>query len=70
MIQVHRRHLIEAMQRYTAVKADARDDDIALALVVDAELFRLEGAVRWLDSAQVRLRQGAIAAPDVVPARR
>ncbi len=57
VIQVHRRHLVELMQRYTAVKADAAEDDVALALVVDAELFRIEGAVRWLDSAEVRLRQ-------------
>lgn len=56
VVQVHRRHLIELMQRYTAVKADAAEDDIALALVVDAELFRLEAAVRWLDAADVRLR--------------
>ena len=66
VIQVHRRHLVEQMQRYTAVKADARDDDVALALVVDAELFRIEGAVRWLDSAQARLRQGAIASPAAI----
>ena len=59
VIQVHRRHLIELMQRYTAVKADAAEDDVALALVVDAELFRIEGAVRWLDSAEVRLRDHA-----------
>ena len=52
VIQVHRRHLIELMQRYTTVKADAAEDDVALALVVDAELFRIEGAVRWLDSAR------------------
>ena len=45
VIQVHRRHLIELMQRYTTVKADAAEDDVALALVVDAELFRIEGAV-------------------------
>jgi DNA-binding PadR family transcriptional regulator len=57
VIQVHRRHLIEQMQRYTAVKADGDEDDVALALVVDAELFRIEGAVRWLDSAEVRLRR-------------
>ena len=57
VIQVHRRHLVELMQRYTAVKADAAADDVALALVVDAELFRIEAAVRWLDSAEVRLRQ-------------
>jgi DNA-binding PadR family transcriptional regulator len=57
VIQVHRRHLVELMQRYTAVKADADPDDVAIALVVDAELFRIEGAVRWLDSAETRLHQ-------------
>ena len=56
VVQVHRRHLIELMQRYTAVKADAPEDDVALALVVDAELFRIEAAVRWLDAADTRLR--------------
>jgi DNA-binding PadR family transcriptional regulator len=60
VIQLHRRHLVELMQRYTAVKADASEDDVALALVVDAELFRIEGAVRWLDSAEVRLRNHAL----------
>ena len=67
VVQVHRRHLIELMQRYTAVKADAAQDDVALALVVDAELFRIEAAVRWLDTADVRLRgapaPAALAAP-------
>jgi DNA-binding PadR family transcriptional regulator len=56
VIQVHRRHLIELMQRYTMVKADASADDVPLALVVDAELFRVEAAVRWLDAAEIRLR--------------
>jgi DNA-binding PadR family transcriptional regulator len=67
VVQVHRRHLVQLMQRYTAVKADAGADDVALALIVDAELFRLEAAVRWLDSAEVRLRHGV---PAVVPDRR
>jgi DNA-binding PadR family transcriptional regulator len=67
VIQVHRRHLLQLMQRYTAVKADAAADDVALALVVDAELFRLEGAVRWLDSAEVRLRQQPLRIPDPAP---
>jgi DNA-binding PadR family transcriptional regulator len=57
ILQVHRRHVIEVMQRYTRVKADASGDDVALALVADAELFRLEAIVRWLDAADVRLRQ-------------
>jgi DNA-binding PadR family transcriptional regulator len=57
IIQVHRRHLVELMQRYTSVKADADSEDVALALVVDSELFRIEGVVRWLDSAETRLQR-------------
>jgi DNA-binding PadR family transcriptional regulator len=57
ILQVHRRHVIETMQRYTRVKAAAAEDDTALALVADAELFRLEAIVRWLDAADVRLKQ-------------
>jgi hypothetical protein len=34
-----------------------------LALVADAELFRLEAIVRWLDAADVRLKQRPIPAP-------
>jgi DNA-binding PadR family transcriptional regulator len=57
ILQVHRRHVIEVMQRYTRIKAAAAGDDVPLALVADAELFRLEGIVRWLDAADVRLKQ-------------
>ena len=57
ILQAHRRHVIEVMQSYTRIKADAGDDDVALALVADAELFRLEAIVRWLDAADVRLKQ-------------
>ena len=57
LLQVHRRHVIEVMQRYTRVKAEAAEDDVPLALVADAELFRLEAIVRWLDAADVRLKQ-------------
>ncbi|MCU1456132.1 MAG: transcriptional regulator, PadR-like family [Actinomycetia bacterium] len=67
VIQVHRRHLVELMQRFTTMKADAGADDVALALVVDAELFRIEGAVRWLDSAETRLRQHPSLVPDRAP---
>src|SRR5262245_3185865 len=42
VVQAHRRGLVEAMQRYTHLKATAPRNDVALALVVDAELFRLE----------------------------
>jgi DNA-binding PadR family transcriptional regulator len=57
ILQVHRRHTIEVMQRYTRIKAAATESDVALALVADAELFRLEAIVRWLDAADVRLKQ-------------
>jgi DNA-binding PadR family transcriptional regulator len=57
ILQAHRRYAIEVMQRYTRIKADAAEDDVPLALVADAELFRLEGIVRWLDAADVRLKQ-------------
>ena len=63
ILQVHRRHVIEVMQRYTRIKAEAAQDDVPLALVADAELFRLEAIVRWLDAADVRLRQRTRVAP-------
>lgn len=66
LLQVHRRHLVEAMQRFTGVKAAADPADVALALVVDAELFRIEALVRWLDTAEVRLPQ-LLAAPPPRP---
>jgi DNA-binding PadR family transcriptional regulator len=63
ILQVHRRHVIETMQRYTQAKAAAAEDDVALALVADAELFRLEAIIRWLDAADVRLKQRPTPAP-------
>ncbi len=66
LLQVHRRHVIEVMQRYTQVKAAAAQDDLALALVADAELFRLEAIVRWLDAADVRLKQRTPVTPAAV----
>lgn len=57
VIQTHRRRLVEAMQHYTHLKA--HDDDLALTLVADAELFRLDAAIRWLDAADTRLGTGA-----------
>jgi hypothetical protein len=54
---VHRRRLVEAMQQYTRLKADASEDDVSLALVIDAELFRLDAAVRWLDAAAARAKR-------------
>jgi DNA-binding PadR family transcriptional regulator len=73
ILQVHRRHVIEVMQRYTRIKAEAAEDEVPLALVADAELFRLEAIVRWLDAADVRLkrlphpRSGAEISPPLEP---
>ncbi len=44
------------MQGYTRLKEDALDD-VSVALVVDAEIFRLDALIRWLDSADARLRR-------------
>jgi DNA-binding PadR family transcriptional regulator len=66
VIQLHRRHLVETMQSYTRLKADAHEDDMGLALVVDAELFRLEGVVRWLDAADSRLSRAPSSVPSSV----
>jgi DNA-binding PadR family transcriptional regulator len=55
VLQSHRRRLVELMQTYTRLKEDALDD-VRVALVVDAELFRLDALIRWLDSADARVR--------------
>ncbi|WP_371549327.1 PadR family transcriptional regulator [Streptomyces sp. NBC_00554] len=57
ILQTHRRHVIETMARYARLKEGAGPDAIGLLLVADAELFRLEAIVRWLDAADARLRQ-------------
>lgn len=57
VIQAHRRHVVGLMQEWTRIKRDAAPDDLSLTLVVDAELFRLDSVVRWLDAAESRLRR-------------
>ena len=57
VIQAHRRRVVELMQEWTRVKRDATEDDVSVSLVVDAELFRLDSVVRWLDAADSRLRR-------------
>jgi DNA-binding PadR family transcriptional regulator len=57
LIQGYRRHVIESMQQYTRLKEHAGDADVGLLLVADAELFRLEAVVRWLDTADARIRR-------------
>jgi DNA-binding PadR family transcriptional regulator len=67
VIQVHRHYLVELMQQWTRLKADEAQFDLAFALVVDAELFRLDSVVRWLDSADGRLKRAAVDPPTVSP---
>ncbi len=63
VIQVHRRYLVELMQQWTRLKEDEADFDLTFALVVDAELFRLDSVVRWLDMADGRLRRAELEPP-------
>jgi DNA-binding PadR family transcriptional regulator len=60
VIQTHRRHVVQLMQEWTQIKREATAEDVNLALVVDAELYRLDSVVRWLDAAQSRLRRSAV----------
>ncbi len=64
VVQAHRRFLIELMQQWTRLKEDEADFDLSLALVVEAELFRLDSLVRWLDSASGRLKRASLEPPD------
>ena len=77
VIQVHRRYLVELMQQWTRIKEAEAESDLGLALVVDAELFRLDSVIRWLDAADGRIKRAAAeppgqpgAAAPAVPRRR
>jgi DNA-binding PadR family transcriptional regulator len=63
VIQVHRRYLVELMQQWTRIKETEAEADLSLALVVDAELFRLDAIVRWLDDADARIRRAGADLP-------
>jgi DNA-binding PadR family transcriptional regulator len=63
VIQVHRRYVVELMQQWTRLKEGEAEFDLAFALTVDAELFRLDALVRWLDAADGRLKRSAVLPP-------
>jgi DNA-binding PadR family transcriptional regulator len=63
VILAHRLYLLELMQQWTRLKEGEARDDLGLALVVDAELFRLDAVIRWLDAADVRLARAAAEPP-------
>ena len=60
IVQVHRRYLVELMQQWTRLKEDESRFDLHFALVVDAELFRLDSLIRWLDTVDGRLKRAAV----------
>jgi DNA-binding PadR family transcriptional regulator len=60
VIQRHRRYLVQLMQEWTRLKEYAADRDLGFGLVVDAELFRLDAAVRWLDAADGRINRASV----------
>ena len=69
VIQTHRRYLVELMQQWTRLKEDEAQSISGFALAVDAELFRLDSVVRWLDTADGRFRHAAAEPPaPAVPA--
>lgn len=70
LLQVHRRQLVESMQEYTNLKAEAAEHDVELALVADAEVFRIEAILRWLDAADTRLARWAAPPVATRPVRR
>jgi DNA-binding PadR family transcriptional regulator len=67
LLQAHRRWLVEMMQYFTHLKEDARADEIGLLVVADAEIYRLDAVIRWLDSTEARLRH-LPTGPQTVPA--
>ncbi|HUZ43056.1 MAG TPA: PadR family transcriptional regulator [Acidimicrobiales bacterium] len=60
LLQIHRRYLVELMQQWTRLKEDEAEFDLSLALVVDAELFRLDSVIRWLDAVDGRLKRFSV----------
>lgn len=59
VIQAHRRDLVEQLQGFTRAKAALPDGELAGTLVLDAQIFRTEAMVRWLDLCESRLDRGA-----------
>ena len=56
LAQIHRRHVDRGHAASTrGSRRTADEDDIGLLLVADAEIFRLEAVVRWLDAADARI---------------
>jgi hypothetical protein len=48
------------MQQWTRLKEDEAEFDLNFALVVDAELYRLDAVVKWLDTVDGRLKRATV----------
>jgi DNA-binding PadR family transcriptional regulator len=59
VVQVHRRYVVQLMQQWTRLKEDADEHDLGFLLAVDAELFRLDSVIRWLDAVDGRVARAA-----------
>lgn len=59
VIQSHRRQIVELMQQWTSFKQGDDELDLPFALMVEAELTRLAGVVKWLDIADRRVARAA-----------
>jgi DNA-binding PadR family transcriptional regulator len=58
VIQAHRRHLVELMQRRTRARQDGAGQNPGRALASYAEVFRLDSVIQWLDAAEGLLAAG------------
>ena len=58
VIQAHRRHLVELMQRRNRAGQDGAGQNLGGALASYAEMFRLDSVIRWLDAAEGLLAAG------------
>jgi DNA-binding PadR family transcriptional regulator len=60
VVQSHRRYIVQLMQEWTRLKEYEANRDLPFALAVDAELFRLDSVVRWLDAADGRIKRSSV----------
>jgi DNA-binding PadR family transcriptional regulator len=68
VMQAHRRYLMELMQRWTRIKEEEAQFDLGLALVIDAELYRLDAVIQWMAATEARLNRAAAGPPPPGPA--
>ena len=59
VIQAHRRQIVELMQQWTGFKQEEAELDLPFALMVEAELARLQAVVKWLDVADRHVKRAA-----------